>query len=128
MKLTLYERYVLSLLLVRENTKSNNKVEFMYESTEGHFQDVFAEELRSLQKKQLIEFVNREFYIAPKNIAFVKSWYMQIKRPHNFQVADLFSNIIMSLEELNKRDINDNTIYQSILKTTIESLSKKIKT
>ena len=51
---------------------------------------------------------------------------MQIKRPHNYQVADLISNIIMSLEELNKRDINDNAIYQSILKTTIESLSKKV--
>ena len=126
MKLTLFERYVLSLLLVRENTKSNNKVDFLYDSTEGEFQDVFAEELRSLQKKNLIEFVNGDFYISPSKVAFVKSWFMQIKRPHNYQVADLISNIIMSLEELNKRDINDNAIYQSILKTTIESLSKKV--
>lgn len=125
MKITLYERLILSILLVRENTQTGKKVEKLYSIIDDEFHDIFAQELRSLQAKGLIEFSNKDYSIAHKMIAFVKSWFMQIKRPKNYQVGDLISQIKICLDELQTRDL-DSIFYESIVREVIKDLSKKV--
>jgi len=127
MKISLYERFVLSTMLVRENTQTNSKVDYLYELTKDtEFLDVFADELRSLEKKGLIEYSNQDWHIAPSKLAMLKSWFMQIKRPSNYQTMDLLSMISMSLEEIMKRDGLDNPITQGVIHSTINNLKNKI--
>lgn len=127
MKVSLYERFVLSTMLVRENTQTNSKVDYLYDLTKDtEFLDVFADELRSLEKKGLIEYSNQDWHIAPSKVAMLKSWFMQIKRPSNYQTMDLLSMISMSLEEIMKRDGLDNPITQGVIHSTINNLKNKI--
>lgn len=127
MKISLYERFVLSTMLVRENTQTNSKVDYLYNLTKDtEFLDVFADELRSLEKKGLIEYSNQDWHIAPSKLAMLKSWFMQIKRPSNYQTMDLLSMISMSLEEIMKRDGLDNPITQGVIHSTINNLKNKI--
>lgn len=127
MKISLYERFVLSTMLVRENTQTNSKVDYLYSITkDADFLDVFADELRSLEKKGLIEYSNQDWHIAPSKLAMLKSWFMQIKRPSNYQTMDLLSMISMSLEEIMKRDGLDNPITQGVIHSTINNLKNKI--
>lgn len=125
MKITLYERLILSILVVRENTQTERKVEKLYSIIDAEFQEIFIHEFRSLQAKGLIEKSNMDYSIAHNMIAFVKSWFMQIKRPKNYQVGDLISQIKICLDELQTRDL-DSIFYESIVKEVVKELSKKI--
>lgn len=127
MKMTLYERYVLSLLLVREETQTNAKIDYMYTVTDHVFEEVFEDELRSLEKKGFIEISNGEWFINPAKIAMIKSWFMQIKKMNNYKTIDLLSNIDMSINELEKRSDVDNMMYQALVVQIVNSLKNKIK-
>lgn len=127
MKMTLYERYVLSLLLVREETQTNAKIDYMYNVTDHIFEEVFEDELRSLEKKGFIEVSNGEWFINPAKIAMIKSWFMQIKKMNNYKTIDLLSNIDMSINELEKRSDVDNMMYQALVVQIVNSLKNKIK-
>lgn len=127
MKITLYERYVLSLLLVREETQTNAKIDYMYNVTDHVFEEVFEDELRSLEKKGFIEISNGEWFINPAKIAMIKSWFMQIKKMNNYKTIDLLSNIDMSINELEKRSDVDNMMYQALVVQIVNSLKNKIK-
>lgn len=127
MKITLYERYVLSLLLVREETQTNAKIDYMYNVTDHVFEEVFENELRSLEKKGFIEVSNGEWFINPAKIAMIKSWFMQIKKMNNYKTIDLLSNIDLSINELEKRSDVDNMMYQALVVQIVNSLKNKIK-